>query len=456
MVMRTILIASFHGQISRNVLQTRIIPVLREKNIRIVIVCHTGQKEYIEKLMPRDNVHVVAVEVPARAMDNPFKMVSMGLTTNYNLFMRTIWAQGAYLKVLCMQAVYYCSFGGRLFFLKQLFRRSARTFLATDAFDAVFKEFSPDVVFAGDLFNEDDQKLIEAAMCHHLYSIGSIRSWDNVSTRGVLWAVPNKIICHNEIIRDELMEYDHISRDRVFVSGIPHQDRLREPAGMTREAFLESMGLDPAKKTIMLAPGGQMQYKCDGEILKMFKRLKDSNAFAYPVQFLIREQPHDVMRLNGFDPSSDPAFAVDTPGLALSGKKKQSEIPKEDDDALRHSLMYCDVIMTLVSTIALDATYYDRPVVIIGFDPAPNLPDTPRKFGKYKHMRKLFGWGLLSIARSEQEFVEMVNAYLKNPALNHDKRVALAEKYAYKLDGKSGERVGHYLAVHVEGLHRRP
>jgi len=80
------------------------------------------------------------------------------------------------------------------------------------------------------------------------------------------------------------------------------------------------------------------------------------------------------------------------------------------------------------------------------------LGDSVKKFVRYKHMKKLFGWGLLTISKSEDEFVKQVNAYLKDPELNHDKRVDLSSKYAYKLDGKSSQRIADFLISSLDKM----
>src|SRR3989344_1333991 len=118
---KTILISSFHGSISRNILQTTIVPILRENNVRVVIVCYEGQRDYIQKLIG-DAVEVVAVDYRTRHIDNVIQIISMGLVTDYNLFMRRIWVEGQYTKVIFAQLVYM--FGSRI----PAFKRTLRAF----------------------------------------------------------------------------------------------------------------------------------------------------------------------------------------------------------------------------------------------------------------------------------------------------------------------------------------
>jgi hypothetical protein len=435
---KTILISSYHSLISRNILQSDILPILLKRGFYIVVLCHRAQHKYIQSLVGA-GVEVVPVDYTQRRIDRIVQLFSMGLVTNYNLFMRRIWQEGQYSKVILMQILYYTlhSFS----FCKKVVRWFYQKYASTNSMQNIFATYNPELVFATDIFNFDDVKLLNEAKQCGIRTVGMVRSWDNPTTRGVLLSIPDKVLCWNEIIKEELVDFHGVKVDMITVTGIPHHDKIDTPPAIEREEFLESMGLNPNKKTIFIAPGGKMQYIHDGEILRLLQRLKDVGRFVYPIQFLVRQQPGDLMVLDGFDSRSDSDFVIHEPGQSLSGRKKENEISKKDDDSLINSIRYSDIILTLVSSVILDATFYDKPGIIFLFDPKKGLPDTPRKFVRYKHMKRLFDSELLTVSRSEQEFVEQVNAYLNNSKLNHDKRMALSEKYAYKIDGHSSERV---------------
>lgn len=445
---KTVIVTSYHPLISRNIISSDILPLLQKEGVRIVIIVHEKQKEYFQEHFANEHTIIEAVDPASHRSESFLRLISMGLVTPYNLFLRSLWKEGRYGKVLFARTIYYLF--SKFFFVKKLFRWVVRKTTYTNAFQAIFEKYNPDLVFATDLFFSDDIKLIEEAKRTGIKTIGMVRSWDNITTRGVLLAVPNTILVHNEVIKDEMIAYNRVPEDRIFIVGVPHYDEYITPPSISKEEFYKEMGLDIRKKTIFFAPGGRMQYKCDGEILKMFKELKDTNVFGYPVQYLVRQQPGDKMELNGFDPDKDPDIVIDTPGINLTGRKKSSEITKKDEEELKASLYYSDIVITLLSTIAIDSAVMNRPVIIIGFDPKGCSIDTVRKFTKYKHMKKFFGWGLLTISKSREEFIRDMSNYMENPQLHHEKRKALVQKYAYKVDGNSSERVAEVLLKEVE------
>ncbi|MSU56522.1 MAG: hypothetical protein EXS51_04445 [Candidatus Taylorbacteria bacterium] len=109
------------------------------------------------------------------------------------------------------------------------------------------------------------------------------------------------------------------------------------------------------------------------------------------------------------------------------------------------SLLYSDVIVTVVSTIAIDGLVFHKPVVLFSFEPKDGLSDTIGKFSTNPHFKKFLDSGLIATGHNKLEFIEYLNTYLKDPTADKEKRDQLALRYAYRLDGKSAERVADCL-----------
>lgn len=440
---KTILITSYHALISRNIISSGIIPILLESGIRIVIAVQEKQLEYFKKNFGQKDVVIIAIDPQKLRGEGLVQLASMGLTTPFNLFLRNLWADGNRAKVIFAQTVYYSL--SRFFFLKSFIRWIVATFFKTNNFKKVFETYKPDLVFATDIFNPHDVKCLLEARGAGIKTVGMVRSWDNTSTRGVLHFVPEEIVVHNKIIKDELISYNKIDGSKIHITGIPHHDKILTPPRISKDDFFKKYGLDPKKKTVFYSPGGRMQYKFDGEFLKMLQKLTETESFSQSVQFVVSEQPGDVLCKNGFDFSNAPNMILITLGVNLTGRKKESEITKEDDEDFVTFLYYSDIVLTLVSSVTLDGTFYDTPVIVLGFDPKKDLSDSVRKFTKYKHFKKLLGHNLLSVSDSEKEFVTQMNQYLNNPHHNEENRKKLTELYAYKIDGNSSRRVAECI-----------
>ena len=65
-------------------------------------------------------------------------------------------------------------------------------------------------------------------------------------------------------------------------------------------------------------------------------------------------------------------------------------------------------------------------------------------------MKKMLDLGGATVVNNPEELIFWINQYLSNPSLNRDKRKLMAEQQLWKLDGKSGERIGNFLSEEIK------
>lgn len=445
--MKTIFLTSFHSFISRNILQTEILPILEGAGVRIVILVPPKKINYFKENFKNENIEIEGIDPAYGLLGNIIYFVSVCLISIDNLFIRGLREQRRYFR-FCTAFLIHLIFG-KIFTARVFFRNFYNAFMVRNTFGDLFEKYKPSLIFSTDIYHVPDRTLIAEAKRLGIYTIGMVRSWDNVTTKGVMLAVPDKIISPNEVIKGELLEYNGIGSEKIFISGVPHYDLCINPPAQSREEFFKAMGLDPAKRLIFFAPAGALLYKYDGEILKLLQRLKNDGKFKDPVQFLVRFHPGSKSNMNGFAPDTD--FVFDTPGLDLVGTKKQSELTKEDAGRLNASLFYSDIVITVVSSIAIDGAVFNKPTIIFSFNPVANAGDDIKKFLRnfHLHFRKFISFNLCRVANSEEELAAYVNHYLSDPQLDREKRMEIVKKYCHKLDGNSSKRVAEFILRHL-------
>lgn len=444
--MKTIFISSFHALISRNILGTDILPLLKEKGVRIVLVVPKQKVEYFQKTFGSDQIVVEGISSSKKYFEDFLYMISLSLVGVENHIVRGWKTDKRYIRYYNARMIH--RFFSRCFFLHKALRFLARTYLRAGVFKELFSIYKPDLVVTTDSFFREDRDLLVEAKKGGIPTVGMIRSWDNATTKGVFLAEPDRIIVPNEVLKEEMMAIHHIDPKKIYITGIPHYDLILRARNMSRDQFFADIGLDENKKTILFAPGGKILYKHDAEILLLLKRHIDAGHFNHPVQFLVRIPPGD--RVDVASIKDDKNFIIDDPGVNVTGRKKESELSQSDNDRLNNSIFYSDVVLTLVSTMAIDGTVFHKPVVVLGFDPKEGLPDAIDKFAKYMHFEKFLGTGLVTVSHSEEEFLKQMNAFLDEPDLNKKEREALVVRYAYKLDGKSSQRVANCILDALE------
>lgn len=443
--MKTIFISSFHALISRNILSTDVLKLLEEeKDIRVVILVPESKVAFFTERFAGERVHIEGVLIPRKRLDTFMHMISLSLIGVENHIVRGWKTNGQYLQYYTAHMLHKLFSNVR--FVHRLWESIARPYISRHkAFEGVFARYNPDLVVATDSFDFSDRAMLLCAEKKKVRTVAMIRSWDNATTKGVFYVRPDHVTVTNKILKEEMHELHGVPLENITVTGVPHYDLVGEKPSISREAFLSSVGLDPDKKTIFYSPGGKILYKHDKEVLEVLKECLD--VIDEPVQFLVSVPPSD--RIDTTPIERDGRFAIVCLGQNVNGRRKESEFPEEDNMELNTMITYSNILITLVSTMAIDGTVFGKPVIVFGFEPAENLEDPIHKFARYKHFKKFLGTNLVTVSSTKEELVTQIKAFLKDPDLNKKDREALADMYVHKLDGNSGRRVAECLLAEL-------
>ena len=103
-----------------------------------------------------------------------------------------------------------------------------------------------------DLSSSGQADVVKAAQ-HLKVPVGLlVYSWDNLSTKGDLHVMPDKVFTWNRRQRKEAIKLHDVPSARVVVTGAPRFDEfLARAPQIPPEQFLGSMGLDPSRPVLM-------------------------------------------------------------------------------------------------------------------------------------------------------------------------------------------------------------
>jgi hypothetical protein len=114
--------------------------------------------------------------------------------------------------------------------------------LATAAF---LRERHPDLVVVSSLFGSIIQhEVLRAARALEVPSCLPVASWDNLTNKGLVHAVPDRVLVWNEAQQREAVELHGVPTERITVTGAQSFDEwfAREPS-TSYQAFTERLGL---------------------------------------------------------------------------------------------------------------------------------------------------------------------------------------------------------------------
>lgn len=188
--------------------------------------------------------------------------------------------------------------------------------------------------------------------------------------------------------------------------GMPKTDRLLD-GSLDRAAIARSLRLDPARKTVMLAPTWMKPSPLDeyGDAL---------------LEGLARGAWNLLIKLH--DKFFDPRFNVTDWNAKLAPFEKRENVRVVRDYDAVPAMFASDLLISDVSSIANEFALLDRPLVYL------RVPDEEKLRGRYRHM-DLDTWGQRAgeSAGTAAECVAAVERSLAHPELHAETRRALAQ-----------------------------
>lgn len=437
---RTIVITCFTGLVSRNILSTAALDVLREDpGVKIVIVSPGGRADLLRKEFGAPNVEIAAVDARAPEGLNRFLWV---MATNL-LFSGTREVQrraklerdGNYADYVFSRLL---SLLGRARLVRRGFRRLVSLAASGTGLGGVFDEFRPDFLFATDVYTPWDAEMLRIAKSRNIPAVGMVRSWDNITSKTLLTFIPDVLFVNTERVKKEAIEYGDVPAGRIVPVGIPHYDAYRQPEfRSSKRDFFAKFGFSESRPLILFTPPSDKYLRSDPVSPLILETLAE-----IPAQVLVRLSLVGKNDLGDF--KLRPGVAIDEP--SNSPDFIELYMSRDADRHLADSLYHSDVVITWASTAIIDASVMGKPVILVGFDAAPRpYGQSIRQYYDYDHQRAIIETGGVFFARNPAELKRGIRGYLQNPDADRDGRNRLVREFCGTVDGKRGRALGELL-----------
>jgi CDP-Glycerol:Poly(glycerophosphate) glycerophosphotransferase len=262
-----------------------------------------------------------------------------------------------------------------------------------------------------------------------LTTVGYVASWDHTVGKGVIW---NGLACYvvqNERMRDDLVRYHDVARDRVLVTGWPQADvfHARRPR-QAYDTIVRGYGLDPGRRLVLVTGNTPTNTPYEG---RFFARLVEWWTAGADERFslLFRPHPRDGEWRERY------AAAIDRPGAAVQ------EPSHADIEVLATLLQHADAVVSNAGTVLLDALVNDRPAVCVLYDEgAPVGESWAVKSVIGEHYVDVATSGAFHEARSFDEVVAGIERCLTAPDELAAERRAVSATVVGPIDGHSADR----------------
>lgn len=320
-----------------------------------------------------------------------------------------------------------------------------------------FEKYKPDLVVSSTYGWRNDRYLLREAVRRGVKTGAVIVGWDNPSSYGVPAAPLDFATCWSEIQKQELVEGSDWDPSNVNVGGVPSYDGyFRKEWLIPRDEYFSMHGLDPQRKLIGYA-SSFITFSPNYRNVEALARIVASDILDEPSQLLIRLHPNHFMTEPLFVGERDKirelvrthAHVHLVEPVALGGDL--GYYSGEDMPEKTSMMAYSDIFTTVYSTMCVEAAIQDRPIVSVCLD-TPGGWNKPGKFslalseiGNWPTHKRFREAGAGRVASDEETLKILLNAYLKDPALDSEKRKRFIKDEVTFTDGSAGRHTAEYL-----------
>lgn len=454
--MKTILMPIYHGMRARSIFYTDIYSdLVADDSIRIIVACPSVKLDFYRKNFPQKNVIFEAVDlIEEPKFGKVLSRIAFNLlptSTIRGKHRLYYYRYGKYLKFFSLGIANRVL--GPLPFVKNFIRLLDRLVPLNKDVVRLFEKYKPNMVIAPDVVFAPDRIFMRVARHFGVYSIAMARSWDNLTSKGVIQVLPDKLVVYTHRMVDEAVKFVDMKKQDVFMAGPPQFDIYFKEGKTTRDEFFRSFGIDPQKRIVLCAPFFDAY---TGSAVVMINTLLDaieSGRLPKDLQILVRYRPgtppiHEgVLRKSSHLTITEPCV-VRFDGRGRLSTTEDFEWRREDVELLRNSLKFSDIVINTVSTLSVDAAVYDKPVINVRFDADPATPPKHSvmvMLPNHDHYRAIEASGGVRLVGSMDEMISAINAYLENPKLDAEGRERLRREQIVFMDGKAGNRIADFI-----------
>ncbi|MBI4765608.1 MAG: CDP-glycerol glycerophosphotransferase family protein [Deltaproteobacteria bacterium] len=272
-----------------------------------------------------------------------------------------------------------------------------------------------------------------------------VGNYDSLSSNGFRGHPIKKVLVWGPNMLRDARDLHGIPEERIQVIGSIRYNDLDSRKKQPREEFFKQRGLKATAKTLTFA-GFFFEFHYF-EIISVFKQLKKTIENLqlilriYPNKRLLRS-PFMELLIEHTENMKDIYISLADP-FYRKGEKDRVVLQIEEEE-LWDILNYSDVLVNVFSTIAVEASIFDKPVINMwyfqktrGLLKEPVYLDYPLQW----HLQRLMSYGAIKTAVNQEELMNLIRDALLNPPACREERKKMVEEECGLLDGQAAERL---------------
>ena len=483
----TVFLAINHGITCRYFLQTKIFEELRKNVDQLVLLVPDPKDEYFKEYVKNENVVLERYKL--------YECEEYGSSNRIERFLDSIrpYIQNGKHNMATTEGIYQAFLKdqvdtiAKLHGIRRILRKSETVFMkmavtisrkfksvrrlilliehrffSPPIHADVFDKYQPDMLIVSSLGTfHYDQYLMREARRRSVEVISVILSWDNTTTRGMPSAVPDKVLAWTDTMRKELIELNDIIEDKILVGGVAHYDHyFNNEAIYGRDKFYRELGLNVERDIIFLGTKSPNCYTSNAYIAKLILEAIQDGDFVNDCQLLVRMHPiyyrrnKDGLLFKHFrDEMMDLRNSYDHLTInepVMASVNLSYSMPTSEINVLASILKYSSVVVNMFSTLNIEASIFDVPIVNVSFEGV--IPDHLKK-ARYdinmdleqSHNQRVITSGGVAMAYTSEQLIPLINQELSDPKKRRSGRESIVKREVGPNKGVAGQAIASLI-----------
>jgi len=338
---------------------------------------------------------------------------------------------------------------------RKVFESLQNRLFTTNLFADLFDIYHPDLIISTTSGWRLDRYFLREAKRRHLPTAMTVIGWDNPVSHGIPGARVDYVNVWSQIHVHELSAGLDWPVERLHIGGMPLYDGyLKNTWLMPRDEYFKEHELDPNKKLIAYVATALSISPNFHNIVVLIDIIKEKK-LSQPAQLLIRLHPNHFKSQKHYQEEREKIMAAvkDCPDVpVVAPKAVGGGVPRysgEDFPEKASMLTHCDALVTIYSTMVLEAAIKDRPLISCCIDseggwlnnywiPLHEIPTLPTatRVENAKAAVTVF---------TTEGLVKALNAYLEHPELDRENRANFVRQELTYLNGEATSKTAEYI-----------
>jgi hypothetical protein len=290
-------------------------------------------------------------------------------------------------------------------------------------------------------FRSRQREWVRAARRLGIGTMACVYSWDSLTNRGLMHALPDRVVVWNEAQRRQAVELHDADPGSVVVAGAwPYDHWFGWRASRSRNEFCKELGLAPERATILYACSSRFIAPREREAVSAWLRevRSSGDSRVATANVVIRPHPLNSEQWAGSSPDDLPGATVFPP----LGADPVDDSPRAD---YFDSIAHADAVVGVNTSALIESAILDRPALAF---PGPRFRSSQEEL---PHFRLLTGEpGAVRRSASMDDHLMQLSQAIADPGGDAPRRRRFVETFI-RPQG-TGRAAAEQVVAMIEGL----